>query len=476
MQEQIDILLIEDEGAHVALIRRAFDAYNEHVKLDVTNNLREARLHMNQTAPNLIIADLRLPDGNGADILPIDYPVIIMTSHGDEQVAVEAMKAGALDYVVKSEATLAEMPRIAERALREWGHILERKQAEEALRESEERFRRIFAHSPLGMGVINENLCLMNVNARLCHMTGHTENELIGRRLPEFVHPSDYAHNLYLAEQLFEAKTPSLTVELRFLKKGGETIWGRMTASTIYDAEGNVLYGLIMVEDITERRRMEREILEISNREKRRIGQDLHDELGQLLTGICFRIVELETDLTKNNQPEARDASEIVDLVQTAILQSRAMAWGLNPVSLETGGLWNALTSLGRSIEQIYEIPCTLTCPKPVIIPDNETATHVYRIAQEALNNAIKHGKASHLSVSLEQYGSIITLTVQDNGIGLPENQGPHEGMGLRNMHYRAAMIHGSLEIKSSTGGGTLVRCQFTTDPEGQPGFGLQNR
>ena len=115
-QKTTHILLVEDEAAHAELIRRAFDYSNREVTLHVAGNLREARQYLTTTVPNLVISDLRLPDGDGVELLPaddetLDYPVVIMTSHGDEQVAVEAMKAGALDYVVKSEATLAEMPR-----------------------------------------------------------------------------------------------------------------------------------------------------------------------------------------------------------------------------------------------------------------------------------------------------------------------------------------------------------------------------
>ena len=602
-QNATHILLVEDEAAHAELIRRAFSSHNSHVTLHVSGNLREARASLAATPPNLIIADLRLPDGDGVELLPTDatalnYPVIIMTSHGDEQVAVEAMKAGALDYVVKSEATLAEMPRIAERALREWGHITERKQTEGALRESEERFRRIFTDGPLGMGVIDEDLRLMNVNATLCSMIGYSEAELLGRTIPDFLHPDDLGRATPLTEQLFQGVIPSFTIEQRFLKKNGETIWGRMTASTICDTEGTVLYGLGMIEDITERKRaeealrasqtnlaeaqriahlgswgwhiadntldgsdefyrifdldpettpipfehfldhiypddrayvkeqleaavnerkarppieyrvvrpdgtirtvrsegvlsfnrdrvpvrmfgttqditerkrLEREILEISNREQRRIGQDLHDELGQLLTGICFRVVELENDLRKMNHAETDDAAEIGEMVEEAIKQTRALARGLNPVSMEAGGLKTALATLTRSIEQIYEIPCTLTNPTPLLIDDNETATHLYRIAQEALNNAIKHGKASRLDVSLTQTDATITLTVRDNGIGIPNLDDQGEGMGLRNMRYRASMIHGSFDVQRGEDGGTVVSCQFTTNRAGQP-------
>ncbi len=146
-EKDVHILLVEDEMAHAALIGRAFSARAPEVTLSVAHSLEQARASLAATPPDLIISDLRLPDGDGVELLPADrsrspYAVVIMTSHGDEQVAVEAMKAGALDYVVKTEATLAQMPRIAERALREWGHITERRRAEEAARQAQETLLR----------------------------------------------------------------------------------------------------------------------------------------------------------------------------------------------------------------------------------------------------------------------------------------------------------------------------------------------
>jgi DNA-binding NtrC family response regulator len=138
----LQLLLVEDDPAHAELIRRAFRSYDEQVHLTVVQSLREARATLSTTVPDLAIIDLLLPDGRGLELLPGDesaaaYPAVMMTSHGNEQAAVEAIKTGAVDYVVKSEATMTDMPHIAERALRAWGHITERKRLEAQLRQAQ---------------------------------------------------------------------------------------------------------------------------------------------------------------------------------------------------------------------------------------------------------------------------------------------------------------------------------------------------
>jgi len=143
----IHLLLIEDEEAHVELVRRTFESQAEPAGLTACGTLREARAAIAQSVPDLVIVDMRLPDGNGLDILPAEgekpsFPVVVLTAHGDEHVAVEAMKRGALDYVVKSEAAFADAPHIARRALREWRHIVEQKRAEDALKEAHAELER----------------------------------------------------------------------------------------------------------------------------------------------------------------------------------------------------------------------------------------------------------------------------------------------------------------------------------------------
>ncbi|HYW78836.1 MAG TPA: response regulator, partial [Thermoguttaceae bacterium] len=157
------ILLVEDEAAHAELICRSFESHPKRVELTVARTLGEARASMLQSAPDLTIADLVLPDGRGTQLLPVDReqarcPIVVMTSFGDEQAAVDAMKAGALDYVVKTEATLLEMPRIAERALRQWKHILRRRQAEQALQKAHEDLERRVEQRTAELALLNQEL------------------------------------------------------------------------------------------------------------------------------------------------------------------------------------------------------------------------------------------------------------------------------------------------------------------------------
>ncbi len=185
-EKPVAIMLVEDEEAHVEAVRRAFQRRADRARLTVASSLREAYATLEHFQPDLIIADWLLPDGKGTDLLPADkqaapFPLVVMTSRGNEEVAVEAMKAGALDYVVKSPQAFAEMPHIADRALREWNHIVERKRTETALRASEERFRAIFESARDCVFIKDKNLRYTQVNPAMSELLGLPASWIIGR-------------------------------------------------------------------------------------------------------------------------------------------------------------------------------------------------------------------------------------------------------------------------------------------------------
>lgn len=215
-----------------------------------------------------------------------------------------------------------------------------------------------------------------------------------------------------------------------------------------------------IMRDITDRKRLEKEIVEISGREHARIGQDLHDGLGQHLTGVAFMAKVLEETLAEKNLAEASQAVEIRRSVSQAIGWTRKLSRGLVHLELETTGLAASLSELVNEVSRTFKIECVAHCPNQVPVNDHETALHLYRIAQEATNNAIKHGKASEIVIRLTvENERWLRLTIEDNGLGFPEKLSASRGMGLRIMQYRARAIGGTLELRRRPEGGSRVSC-----------------
>jgi signal transduction histidine kinase len=223
---------------------------------------------------------------------------------------------------------------------------------------------------------------------------------------------------------------------------------------------------------VIERKRLEKEILEASEQEQRRIGQDLHDGLSQHLTGVAFLSKGLAHKLDTKSKTEAAEAAKIAHLINQAIVQTRDLARGLYPVNLEATGLGAALHELADQVATIFKISCRFRWDDSILVRDNTKATHLYYIAREAVNNAIKHGKAQAVVIGLDRVKDRVILTVKDDGIGLPEEVERTKGMGLHTMNHRARMIGASLAVKQDPAGGTMVACSFKTDQVERKGRG----
>jgi signal transduction histidine kinase len=210
-----------------------------------------------------------------------------------------------------------------------------------------------------------------------------------------------------------------------------------------------------------ERQRMAREMLEVSDREQRRIGQDLHDGLGQLLTGMAFLGQVLAQKLARQAIAETAEAAQLVQLANQAMRWARELVHGLSPVELEGDGFILALQDLATQAEHLFGITCRVTCDRLPPMPDHTVATHLYRIAQEAVSNAVKHGQAREVVLALTTGQHSTTLTMHDDGIGFQAYANKPTGMGVRIMHYRASMIGASLALHSDASNGTTVVCAW---------------
>jgi signal transduction histidine kinase len=212
---------------------------------------------------------------------------------------------------------------------------------------------------------------------------------------------------------------------------------------------------------VKKRKRLEKEITEVSRKEQERIGQDLHDGLCQYLTGIAFMCNVLKNRLEVKSLEEAKDADEILNLINQSIATTRNLARGLLPVELEEEGLVIALQDLATKIEYQFKTPCHFIAKDGVSINNNMVAVHLYRIVQEAVNNAIKHAKPKNIYIHLYKNNDKLLLSVSDDGKGLPEDYKQHKGIGLRTMKYRADIIDAKIEIKPGNTCGTIVMCSM---------------
>ena len=261
-------------------------------------------------------------------------------------------------------------------------------------------------------------------------------------------------------EHIVDGTAPA-TVEWDFVTSTGGQV--RLEISTrIIEREGRRVEVEGIARDVTEQRRLQKEILEISTREQRRIGHDLHDGVCQQLAGIGFLSDILADKLHQQNRPEAAQADTISELVNQANKHTRSVARGLFPIRLEENGLVSALEELADNADALFNTPCRFLCDVPIVIHDHSVAHHLYYIAQEAIVNAVKHGQARSIEVQLvaADDGGYV-LAVRNDGVRFMPPPAQGRGMGIRIMKYRARMIGASLEIRSRPGAGAEVLCRF---------------
>jgi signal transduction histidine kinase len=211
--------------------------------------------------------------------------------------------------------------------------------------------------------------------------------------------------------------------------------------------------------DMRRVRELERDLVAVSEREQQRIGQDLHDGLCQYLAGVACATGSLRDDLSERYQPEAESAAEIHEMMRDAIVQARNIARGIAPVHMDDTGLVSGLAELATNTRRMHEIDCTFESDGEVLISRPEISIHLYRIAQEATSNAIRHGGSTVVRIRLAKTADHVTLTVDDNGSGIDLARPPGGGMGLRSMQYRAAVMNGTIDVSPGAKRGTRVFC-----------------
>ncbi|MCW7752965.1 PAS domain S-box protein [Desulfobotulus sp. H1] len=324
--------------------------------------------------------------------------------------------------------------------------ITQRRKTEEALRKSEEKFAKAFQSTPVAMMIatMSEGR-ILDVNDTFIKIAGYPRQAIIGSRIRDMDFWPDTGLFKNLARELL-ARGQFHQREIVYRTHSGDIRNANLSAD-IVDL-GGVPCMLNAILDITEQRRLEKEILRTGEEERRKIGYDLHDDLGQHLVGVEAMARLLHKRLTIAQNPAAALAGEITDLIRSATTKTRDMAKGLCPVNMDAGGLGTALSQLAEQIDNVFHVRCHMEALTRDMKMDHNTAINLYRIAQEAISNALRHGRAERIHMELSCHGQHICLRIQDNGKGLPDPL-PDQGMGLGIMAHRARRIGAEFEIRN---------------------------
>ncbi len=308
---------------------------------------------------------------------------------------------------------------------------------------------------------INERGIIETVNAATERMFGYAREEMIGRNVSMLM-PAPYReqHDGYLEHyrNTGERKIIGIGREVTARRKDGSVFFIDLAVGEVLLPGGRIFTGIIR--DLTERKLLEEKLLSISEDEQARIGQDIHDDLCQQLAAIGCLAKVAHRQLSAGESPVAPQLDEIARLLATANSRAREMSRGLLPVVHDAAALMDSLEDLAESTARIFRVPCHFHCEVPVSIPENKLATQLFRIAQEAVTNAVKHSNASRIDVMLRRGAGLIHLSIADDGRGIhdasPEKS---RGLGLLTMTQRARMIGGTITVRAAPTGGTLVHC-----------------
>jgi len=439
--------------------------------------------------PDTIILDVKMPEMDGFEVCrrlkmnekTAHIPLILLTAiRTDTKSRIQGLEIGADAFLTKpideSEliAQINVMLRIkrAEDMLRKEKDLLEITVQErtEDLRKERDFIKSLDDASPAYYVAINSGGNVAAMNKAMLTALGYSFSEVNGINYISTFVPEADRELVFRTFNRHVNNEPASIIENAVLTKEGEELIVEWQGRPFNRKDGSLEYVFFVGIDITERKRLEKIIMSDNEKERNRIGQNLHDGLGQHLAGIAFKSEILKLKILEESPQLGDDIREVVTLVSQAMNQTRELAKGLCPVDMASGGLYSALDELRISTEKMFDVHCMLIWDEGTHIEGDLEATHMYYIVKEAVNNAIRHGNARNILIAIKMETDTIRMSITDDGSGLPDDY-EGRGMGLSIMHYRAWLIGASFTAGRNHGGGTIVSCVLRrADDRSAPG------
>jgi PAS domain S-box-containing protein len=491
---KITILIVEDD----AVIARSLQAQLEglgYVVPFISATGRDALGKVKENSVDLVLMDIRLGgemDGiETAEQMRIKFnvPVIYLTAYTDEEILKRARMTGPYGYLVKP-VSGTEMVCAIEMAIHKC-------QMERELIESEKKYSVLVETAKDGVVIIKDGVYKF-ANRAMESIIGYTTGELVSIKVMDTVAPEYRPMVAERYESLIAGKQVPSNYEFTVRCKGGETKDVELSASLIQYKREPAIMGFVrditdrkkteneikkhraqlaelveertseltaanklLQQEVNERKVLEKALLETQERELQRIGYELHDGLGQILTGLSLKSQSLEDRLKEKLMPEAEVAARITSLIEKSKEHLKFLMKGTFPMNMDRHSITLSLDELASRVTRDFNLPCHFRCNTPIEFKCKEAVIHFYRIAQEAVTNSVRHGKPEKIDISLSKVDNRIKLSIMDDGTGIPDVHSNKDGMGLKIMNYRANIIGALLDIESETNKGTRITCTF---------------
>jgi PAS domain S-box-containing protein len=344
--------------------------------------------------------------------------------------------------------------------------VIERHRDTQRLRDSEERFRSAFDSASIGKALVGLDGQWLRVNQALCRLLGYSAEELLQCNFQSLTHAEDLRSDLNFIQEMLDGERVYYEMEKRYFHKSGSTVWAHLSVSLVRSEQGQPLYFISQLQDITERKRLERALRELTSSEQQRVGRDLHDGLGQELTGLAFLAGAFATKVQRVDSPLARDALALADIARNAVATCRDIVRGVSPLTESQGGLVRSLRQLTRRAAEMSGRGIRFTADEraPVAL-SWDARNQLFRIVQDALESAVLRSDSGYIDVIVVIGTDVLRIEVQDEGIiaGEESIRGDEADRGGRHMEtirYRAAALQARLSINTRPGGGTALICE----------------
>ncbi|NVM20385.1 MAG: response regulator [Desulfobacterales bacterium] len=473
--EPLELVIIEDEEAHFELMKRAIDKELPGSSIHYFTQADTCLERIHEITPDVIVTDYLIPGMNGLDFLGalkrenMDIPVIMITGQGDENIAVQAMKLGAADYLVKSVDFFTLLPSVIDK-------VVHKQKLEESFEQSKKKFEQIFAESPIGIELYDSNGLLIDLNKSCLDIFGIRDAADV-RGFELFADPnvaSDFK------DRVAKGETVRYEVSFDFEKVRKLKLYETTKSGTIHldvlitplatgDATGARGY-LVQVQDITARKLAEehvcsltRQLMKAQENERQRLARDLHDLVAQDLSAVKMGLDTLFDDKPEVPPEMRQGVSGFSKTLQGSIAAVRDLAYGLRPAGLDQLGLVETVFQFCEEFSAKNKVQVEFSAAgMDDLILDFDTEIILYRLIQECLNNVKKHADAGHVNVKLVGSFPNIILRIEDNGKGFEVHDRmlaaqTEKRMGLRSMQERVALLEGEMRIVSLPGQGTKI-------------------